>query len=341
MIIKSRDDQTEVLATLERLRDRAEGATQRSIEAELRNLRAGIQGEKDAAYYLDFDLGSTKNWIVIHDLRIEVGGRVAQIDHLLIDRLLRIYVLESKSFHAGVKITNEGEFLRWNDWKKTYEGMPSPLAQNERHIAVLKGAISQIELPTRFGLRLEPTFESYVLISPKTRIDRPNRFDTSRVVKADVLVKTIQSLEAESAAKQLLAVTKAISQDALSQLGHRIAALHRPIAIDYAAKFGIAADVPAREADRQDAASMPSATQQHVCRHCQGVQLSVVYGKYGYYFKCAGCDGNTPIKVSCGRVNHKPRIRKDGLRFFQECAECQTSTLFFTNPAVKAAMSAS
>ena len=90
-----------------------------------------------------------------------------------------------------IKITEEGEFLRWNDYKKTFEGMPSPLAQNERHIQVLQDVFAQIDMPTRLGLRLSPSFQTLILVSTNARIDRPKKFDSSRVVKADVLDKTI------------------------------------------------------------------------------------------------------------------------------------------------------
>jgi hypothetical protein len=45
-------------------------------------------------------------------LRLEHNGRTAQIDHLLINRWMECYVLESKHFNAGLKITEDGEFMR-------------------------------------------------------------------------------------------------------------------------------------------------------------------------------------------------------------------------------------
>lgn len=332
MIIKSLDDKTDAIGNLERLIGQSNEPSRKTIEAELRNLRSGIKGEKDAAYYIDFDLAGTKNWVVIHDLRLEIAGRVAQIDHLLINRVLQIYVLESKSFHAGLKITEDGEFLRWNEWKKTFEGMPSPIAQNERHIAVLKDALKEITLPSRLGLRLEPACDSYVLVSSKTRIDRPKAIDTSHVVKADVFVKTIQNrLDDENAAKVLLAMTKVVSQETLEDIGRQIASLHRPAGVDYRAKFGVvtpAAPVKAQVATRP-AEKLGSSMNR--CRQCRSEYLSILHGRYGYYFKCADCDGNTPIKIGCGHERHKERIRKEGLRFFRECAQCATSSLFYTN----------
>src|SRR3546814_20072530 len=102
-----------------------------------------------------------------------------------------VYVLETKHFHAGIKITEDGEFLRWNNYQKTYEGMASPLEQNERHIQVLKDVMAQIELPTRLGVRIPPSFQSFVLVGPEAKIYRPKRFAAYRVVKADQLKKAI------------------------------------------------------------------------------------------------------------------------------------------------------
>lgn len=334
MMIKSLDDRTRDIETLERLAGQASGQTRKNIEAELRNVRAGIKGEKEAAYLIDFDLSTTKNWIVIHGLRLEVADRVAQIDHLLINRVLQIYVLESKAFHASLKINEDGEFLRYSEWKKTYEGMASPIAQNERHVAVLRDAIKQIALPSRLGLRLEPTFEPYVLISSQTRIDRSRTLDTSRVVKADVFVETIRKrLDEENAVKALLAMTKVVGRDTLEDVGRQIAALHQPASIDYVAKFGVAPS--SRKAAITQSIVTPDPEtldgSSSACRQCNSNQLAIMYGKYGYYFKCADCGGNTPIKIGCGQDGHKERIRKEGLRFFRECSQCGTSRLFYTN----------
>jgi hypothetical protein len=74
-----------------------------------------------------------------------LNGGVAQIGHLPLHPTLNIFVLETKHFTAGVKITEEGELLRRNPSTKSSEGVPSLLAQNERHIAVLKDAFDRIE----------------------------------------------------------------------------------------------------------------------------------------------------------------------------------------------------
>jgi hypothetical protein len=357
MIIKEADDKAASVAMLEQLLASASKKGQKgSIEIELRNLRAGLKAEKDAAYLIDFHY-SGQNWAVIHDLRIEVDGRTAQIDHLLISRAMLMFLLETKRFHAGLKITDDGEFLRWNDYKKTYEGMASPIAQNERHLLVLKSLLKQLSLPTRMGMRLEPRIIPLVLVSPNARIDRSRKFDSSAVIKADALEKTVSRILEEQSP---LILAKVVAPDTLETLAKSLVSHHRPASYDYAGRFGVpeparptppsaapeVSTAPPRAAKTEvSAGAKPWETRgdQHMpaaagddgspqCRHCQSTDLSIAYGRYGYYFKCEKCQGNTPIKVSCGNPAHKERLRKDGRRFYRECAGCNTSTLFYENP---------
>ncbi|HNB79897.1 MAG TPA: nuclease-related domain-containing protein [Rhodocyclaceae bacterium] len=316
------------------------------IEQEVRQVRAGIKAEEESAYLIDFALKDSRNTMVIHDLRLEIGGRVAQIDHLLLHRTLTAFVLETKAFHAGLKITEEGEFLRWNAYRKTFEGMPSPIAQNERHVQVLKDAFGCIDMPTRLGLRLTPTFEPYVLIAPHARIDRPKKLDSGRVIKADQLMDAIdRKFEKESLFETVGSLARFVSSETIQQIAEHLISLHRPIRINYEAMFvdrtteavaPAAPMSPAAPAERlaipvPQAALAPATTAPIPCKVCGSTSgLQIAYGKYGYYFKC-GCGGNTAIRPHCVVEGHKPRLRKDGTRFYLECADCGMSTLYFQN----------
>jgi hypothetical protein len=100
MIIKRADSKQEEIQELEGLLKGKLASYQRFlIERELKAVRSGVYGEEDSAYYIDFYFGNSKNWAVIHDLRLEHKGQAAQIDHLLINRLFDIYVLESDFFY--------------------------------------------------------------------------------------------------------------------------------------------------------------------------------------------------------------------------------------------------
>jgi hypothetical protein len=204
------------------------------IERELKFMRAGMKGESESAYDIDFYSGPHKNRIVVHDLRLEHKGRVAQIDHLILNRLLEVYVLESKHFSEGVSINEQGEFSIWFGGKP--RGIPSPLEQNDRHIEVLKDVFKTIQMPTRIGFRLQPSFESLVLVSKNARIGRPKQFKTDRVLKSDQLQKWIEkNLETGSP----LSIAKIVSLETLTEIARQLVALHKPLVPDYKAKFGI------------------------------------------------------------------------------------------------------
>ncbi|WP_017297798.1 nuclease-related domain-containing protein [Nodosilinea nodulosa] len=67
------------------------------------------------------------------------------------------------------------------------------------------------------------------------------------------------------------------------------------------------------------------------CRGCGGSRLAITYGKYGYYFKCADCGGNTPIKVTCAN-GEKAKISKQGREFYVVCSDMSEPQLFYVNP---------
>ena len=222
--------------------------------------------------------------------------------------------------------------------------MPSPLEQNERHIAVLKDVFDQIEMPTRLGLRLAPTFHTLVLIAPDARIDRPKKFDTSRVIKADQLSKTLKKDLDDSGVLGAFSLAKVVASETIEDIGRQLLLRHAPIKIDYTAKFGLntvqktvaattVVSPPIKLQPKQEVQDKKSMK----CRACGSEKLTVQYGKYGYFFKCASCDGNTPIKLGCGVDGHKERLRKEGNKFYRECTDCKTSSLFFQNPAEKIA----
>ena len=349
MLIKQVDDRSEELAQLERLAKSSTGEAAKRAAKDLSIRRAGIKGESESAYLIDFHFGASRNWAVIHDLRVEHNGRVAQVDHLLINRWMECYVLESKHFNAGVKITEDGEFMRWNDYKRKFEGMPSPLLQNERHIAVLRDLMSTLELPTRLGMRINFAFQTLVLVSPGARIDRPAKFDSSRVIKADQIKQTIwRDIDKENALLGIVkTAAKIVSGDTVRDVAQQLANLHRPVqwsvpqapasVVVAAAKLASPAAVlrPTKRAAPRvrdepcSANAGPASLTGPQCKSCLGGKGSILYGKYGYYFQCTQCGANTHIKFVC-LPGHKPRLRKAGNQFYRDCAECGTAQLYFT-----------
>jgi hypothetical protein len=349
MLIKQADDHTAEMVRLEQLAAAGKSEAAKIATKELRLRRAGIKGEAESAYQIDFYYAASPNWAVIHDLRLELNGRTAQIDHLLINRWMECFVLETKHFNAGIKITNDGEFLRWNDYKHTFEGMPSPLQQNERHIAVLRDAVDTLDLPTRMGMRIALSFQSFVLVSPTARIDRSKLFDSGRVLKADQLKERItQDVDKIGILKS---AAKLVAGETVRDVAQQLVKLHHPV--PWPLPVPVEASVPsagpavtptASTGAQAAAAKAPAAVVKPIarvteitadsdpcCKECHGHAGSIQHGKYGYYFQCAHCQANTAIKFTC-QPGHKARLRKGGNQFYRDCAECHSSQLYFTNP---------
>ena len=338
MLIKQADDKSTQLAELEQ-RMQLPGHEGKQAKELFHRLKAGIRGEQDSAYFIDFTYGdASKNWAVIHDLRLEHQGRVAQIDHLMINRWFEIYVLETKHFNSGIRITDDGEFLRWNDWRKTYEGMESPLLQNERHIAVLKDVCLTLQLPERLGIRMQPDFQSLVLVSARAKVLRPRKssFDTSRVIQADQLKTRIErDIEDVSPLEALLKAPKIVSAETVRKFAQQLAARHSPLvraaAVSPQQPPATESNPTAIRTEYRAEVATSAEPAGPACKGCHSNVGSILYGQYGYYFKCKSCQVNTAIRFAC-KPGHKPRLRKAGTQFFRDCEDCNTSTLYFINP---------
>jgi hypothetical protein len=242
MIIKSRDPKDRDIAELNALLKQADAPGKRFlIERELKAMKAGIAGEEDCAYYINFYFGKSDNWCVLHDLRIEHQGSVAQIDHLLINRLFDIYVIESKNFSYEVAINDSGEFIL----KKGSHsfGIPSPIEQNKRHLFLLEKFIADRGLaPGRLGIPIVPCYKSLVLMSPKSVITRPDRkkFDTDMVIKADTLrTKIDEFVDRMNPLQDLAAIGKLSKIKTVAEFAESLQSHHSSASIDYRKKFGI------------------------------------------------------------------------------------------------------
>lgn len=186
MIIKSADDKRKRLALLADLKNSPMlDAYQRNwLNDELIRTHRGIEGERDAAHCIDNYLKDSKNHAVIHDLRIEVDGEVAQIDHLMLNRLMFVFLFETKCFNGNLDINDRGEFSVQYGNDKCF-GIPSPMEQSKRHERVISKLLDQLGITGRLGMK--PTFVHAVLLHPKAIISRPNAkvYNTNNVIKAD------------------------------------------------------------------------------------------------------------------------------------------------------------
>ncbi len=311
MLIKPKDDPAPHIALLERLLQRPDvpDHTRLEIEEELAKLRFGHQGERDVAYYLEFEFIDSPDWAIIHDLRLLANGRQAQIDHLLINRWLEIYVLESKAFRHKLKITADGQFLFWNARRRTYQAIESPVVQVRRHQRVLDQVLRDVIWPRWKGRLPAPRYFPLVLITPQSRLvwdeQAPQRL-RKYIVLADRFADELQRYT-----KHRLLTGKRgkaiLTEKGLRTLARQIAALHTPYRPDYYARF-----------------KLPRRPRQHV-REARGhytppnppaQQAEEAPARKRYF--CARCGKTISPRVAMFCFAHKERF---GGRAY--CLDCQ------------------
>ena len=185
MLIKSADDKSKRLALLQDLQQSPVlDARQKDwLREQLRRGKTGMEGERDAAFYLDGHYKDAQNNVVLHDLRLQIDGEVAQIDHLVINRTGYVVLIETKNFSGDLEVNAHGEFtVRYGSVRY---GIPSPYEQSRRHARILGKLLERLEIGTRTDKL--PEFHNVVMMHPKAIIQRPDPkvFDTSFLIKAD------------------------------------------------------------------------------------------------------------------------------------------------------------
>jgi hypothetical protein len=294
MLIKSADDKSKRLKLLEDLQKSPLLTVRQKtwLVTELSNLRKGMQGERDAAHYIDNYLASSKNLMVIHDLRINVDGEVAQIDHLLVGRAW-FMLLETKTFGGDITVNDHGEYSVKYPGEKVFD-IPSPFEQSRRHENVLAKLLERLEIKPRTGGRHR--MEHIVLVDPKRAIQRPSNgaYDTSFLIKADQFRAWHEKwADKEPGFVEMLSVLADVrGQETIKEWAQMIARQHRPqdqLALPEFMKPTQSASTskavqPPTLAVQQETASAPVETEagskkKLVCGTC-GIKISYPEGKF-------------------------------------------------------------
>lgn len=153
--LKDDSEAKDQLIKLKQLREIAPSELVVQIDAEIRQVEAGIFGEDNVRYEL---ANSHLPMYVLHDLYLEREGLTAQIDYLLVTRK-KVYVIECKNLYGDIEINSRGDFIRTMTFgshtKK--EGIYSPITQNRRHLELIK----QIGLSHRTNLIKKAIYEKF------------------------------------------------------------------------------------------------------------------------------------------------------------------------------------
>lgn len=307
-------------------------------------------------FYLKRQFEDDQEVYVLNGIRVGYENDYAQIDHLIIYKYLMI-LIESKSVIGEVYINEFGEWSR--TWGSVKMGIPSPIEQAKRQSSFLKKYLESYgpKLPRTLGIQRnydELPIEILVAISDTAIIHRPKNLKLDNVCKADQIVdKILDILDKSDSDKGFFGYsirpftmnletmqkislflkekhTPLIEKTPMSEKGGTQVepsskpSLHTPILTNKRTEY--------RPVKKLKAIETGQTYNVACCSSCGSKKLKVLWGKYGYYYKCDDCKHNTPIKQSCLKCGQRLRVRKDGNKFFFECASCKTSTLFHKNP---------
>jgi hypothetical protein len=314
MLIKQADDKSSSIALLSSFLSRADvtADTKQKIEVELRNMRSGLRGENDAAYEIDFSFGKSENWMLIHDLRVEHKGRVAQIDHVLINRLMEVYICESKRFCEGIAVNEQGECATF--FKGRAQGIASPFEQNKKHVLVLDTIFENelVPVPRRLGMKIKPTLISLILVSKNARISRPKREfeELSQIMKVDQAMSWVER-NATNGISVTSIVSKLVSAKTVEDFARGLVALHVPIEFDWHARFGVPTTaIPSMAAVKIESAHVPAPT--------SNISDSAAELDVPSKYTCANCA--VPLSLAIARFCWKNKRRFKGATY---CMACQ------------------
>jgi hypothetical protein len=232
MLIKSADDKSKRLELLRELQKSPLLDLRQKdwLRDELMRTQRGMQGERDAAHFIDGAYKDSATHAVIHDLRLVVDGEVAQIDHLMVNRMLHFYLFETKCFNGEVSVNDRGEFTVAYPGERKF-GIESPLEQSRRHERILAKVLERLDIGGRVGT--QPSFHHTVLLHPKAIIHRPptKDFNTDCIIKAD----QIQSWHGQyierhiGIVKVLASAVNLVSEGGMREMAEKLARQHRPV----------------------------------------------------------------------------------------------------------------
>lgn len=327
-------------------------------------LRAGMLAEKQVAFYLHRAFAKDPRACVLHDLRLvdeeqpEFDGRpgVCQIDHLVVHPW-GMFIVECKSAHG--QVTVHFDQARNDDWKRTFQGrgygIPSPIQQAQRQGDFLRALLQRhresllgkvgigfrtisrvIRGTDQRGFTRLP-IQLIVSLSEHADIRRTGQPGVDEdgfarsLVKADqVTVRIREELKQHEDGDRLLA-NRADEYGIWRMSQEESLAVSRFLANRHVPK--VTAPLPQGPsplpAVTSKAATAATAVSSKLsCKHCRATALTAAWGPYGYYWKCAACNGNTAMPVECSACGAKGdrgkvvRIRKEGPKYYRCCDSC-------------------
>lgn len=231
----------QLIALNELLNQVTDEVKKESIEKDIILLKYGIDGENNVYFELK---NSFLPVLCLHDVRIEYGDYVAQLDFVVISNKFTC-ILETKKLSGNINIDQDGNFVRTMKNKKGRdykEGIYSPVTQNKRHVDILKHVLSN-----ELKINNMPILSLVVMANPKTIIKKikcPAEIEKT-LIKYDQLKDTLEKYQNDKANQYNLA------EKDMYSIAELLIKLNKPIDINFEAKYQIVVEAPQIKAEDQ------------------------------------------------------------------------------------------
>lgn len=281
------------------------------------------------AFYLKRAFENDDRFHVFNDIRFEVNGDAAQINHMVVC-MFGFFIIESKSISGQISINEHNEWARVYKGKPT--GIPSPILQAKRQGDFICSLLHEkrplfSKVRKFFDIKMKSfLWKPIVAISDQGIIQGTKHPD--EIMKADqVSVAIIQEYD-KYRKKHLnplnLNPPYWFANSALEKICSLLLRLDTPLGSPKKTSFDKALEAQKVQAELEKESD-------YQCKACNKSKLEITYGKFGYYFKCLDCDANTGIpkaKCDCGAQLRVSKKQKD---FSMTCKECDSSEAFWEN----------
>ncbi|MBP1965180.1 HRDC domain-containing protein [Paenibacillus aceris] len=210
----------------------ADGEQKDNIERDIKLLKYGIDGENNVYFELK---NSFLPILCLHDVRLEYGDYVAQLDFVVISSKFTC-ILETKKLSGNISIDSDGNFVRTmkNKYGKDYkEGIYSPVTQNTRHVDILKHILSK-----ELKINNMPILSLVVMANPKTIIKKvkcPAEIEKT-LIKYDQIKTTLEKYQTDKSNQYDLA------EKDMQGIAELLIKLNTPIDMDFESKYQITGD---------------------------------------------------------------------------------------------------
>lgn len=287
---------------------------------------AGQKAEKQLAFYLRRAFGDDPRILVLNGLRLEHKNAIAQLDHLVLHPYGWI-IIESKSVTTEVSINAHQEWSR--KWDGRWHGMPSPVKQVQRQMELFNSLMESV-LPqfmvrrfAVFGDFKSKDFQQHMLVAISDDGRITGKVREPEVFKAEQIVDEVRECiaQARKAVKALFTLKTMMEfpEEKLKALAEFLISQHQPVQV---ASTHVRVTEVKTPSTTQNAANdtqpIPWVKFDRQCRHCQSKKLEMLWGRYGYYFRCKDCQQNTAVTALFAGFKEGYRVRKEGPRFYME-----------------------